>query len=55
MKFFYNKEFNRLEIYFDNKTNVNGLYWDNVWNENNAGSAMSEIFWFIFLEFVDFF
>ena len=27
----------------------------NVWNENNAGSAMSEIFWFIFLEFVDFF
>ena len=34
MKFFYNKDFNRLEIYFDNKTNVNGLYWDNVWNEN---------------------
>ncbi len=27
----------------------------NVWNENNVSSAMSEIFWFIFLEFVDFF
>mgnify|MGYP001261524726 CR=1 FL=1 len=34
MKFFYNKQFHRLEIYFDKKTSVDGHYWDNVWVEN---------------------
>ena len=41
MKTFYNKEYDRLEIYFDKNKKVNRKYWEDVWEEDYVLSKLN--------------